>query len=204
MKRKRSDDFRFRISRCLRIAAYLSVVAAALILVSSIASRFGHPSEARITEPEPDRGDVVPERPLKVAFNGPYYGVDIPGTFVLKRREYPGGESGIVEQSYWSEPNLNGRKLAIVIERMPRDGIRALTAYRFRESHTETYSEETLSIDFRPFVLFRKPSPVYELTAFVSSAEYSASISLTSADIPPEKLMDDFSSILTSFKWGVS
>lgn len=158
----------------------------------------------------PSRG-VITSRPItfpdssseggSVVFDGMYFSIGIPSSFALKRHDDSVRDGAILEQAYFSEPDLDSRKIAVTIERIPSGGMSEHTSYRFRSLHPETYRKDILHIANSEREIFVREKSVYEIVGYVEGSEMTAVISLTSAVKTTEELMPDFSRLVNEFRW---
>lgn len=146
------------------------------------------------------REEISVESKVK-EFRGTYFSLSLPESFEEKRNEVSGGNGNILEQVFFSESNVDGRKLAIVVERRPAGGIPELSAVAFRELYPKLYARETISVGSRRVVLFIKDERVYEVTGFFEEDDLAASMSVTSAVLRPEKIKDFFFETMERFRF---
>lgn len=165
---------------------------------------FRGPAVGTVSKKEADisREEIPVEQKVK-EFRGTNFSLLLPESFEEKRDETPDRNSGsILEQAFFSEGDVGGRKLAVVIERRPSGGITELSAVAFRMLHPETYTHETISIEDRRVSLFTKDEVVYEVTGFFEKGSFTASVSVTSAVARPEKIKDFFFETVKGFEFS--
>jgi hypothetical protein len=146
--------------------------------------------------------DVVSVVPM-ATFVGKYYSIRIPSLYEEKSHDILSDEGNLLEQAYHTDHSTHGRTIAVTVERLPQNGLDELTGFRFRTINSDIYVRDDVNTSTKKIPLFKKDTPVYELTGFIVSGKLSASISLTSAVDPPEKIMADFISVAESFQWVV-
>lgn len=163
---------------------------------------FRGPAVGTVSKKEADisREEIPVEKKVK-EFRGTYFSLSLPESFEEKRNEVSGGNGNILEQVFFSESNVDGRKLAIVVERRPTGGILELSAVAFRELYPKLYARETVSIGSRRVILFTKEEIVYEVTGFFEEGDLAASVSVTSAVLRPEKIKDFFFEEVKNFSF---
>lgn len=163
---------------------------------------FRGPAVGTVSKKEADisREEIPVEKKVK-EFRGTYFSLSLPESFEEKRNEVSGGNGNILEQVFFSESNVDGRKLAIVVERRPTGGIPELPAVAFRELYPKLYARETVSIGSRRVILFTKEEIVYEVTGFFEEGDLAASVSVTSAVLRPEKIKDFFFEEVKNFSF---
>ncbi|NTW30298.1 MAG: hypothetical protein HGA33_03400 [Candidatus Moranbacteria bacterium] len=134
-------------------------------------------------------------------FDGSFFSIGIAPSFMLKRHDDSVRDGAILEQTYFSEPDLTGRKIAVTIERLVPGGITESTSYRFRSLNPESYRKDTYRINNVERTIFIGEVPVYEIVGYIEGNEIAAVISLTSATKTVEELMPDFLSLVSEFRW---
>lgn len=165
---------------------------------------FRGPAIGTVSKKEPDvfREEIPIEKKVK-EFRGTSFLFLLPESFEEKRHETFDGNSGnILEQVFFSEGNVDGRKIAVVIERRPAGGIRELSAVAFRMLHPETYAYESMLFGDRRGSLFVKDEAVYEVTGFFEEGDHIASVSITSAVLLPEKIKEFFFEEVKEFEFS--
>ncbi len=163
---------------------------------------FRGPAAGTVSKKEADisREEIPVEKKVK-EFRGTYFSLSLPESFEEKRNEVSGGNGNILEQVFFSESNVDGRKLAVVVERRPTGGIPELSAVAFRGLYPKLYARETVSIGSRRVILFIKDEVVYEVTGFFEEGDLAASVSVTSAVLRPEKIKDFFFEEVKNFSF---
>lgn len=161
------------------------------------------PAMGTITKGEVKYDLADPDLPPAIrTVSGEYFSVTIPETYREKRHEKPKSENtNVFERVFFTEENIDSRKLAVVIENRPSNGVRELSSFAFRELKPEVYERSSYEWNGRRIPTFTKSSVVYEITGYVEGDSVVASISVSSAIDTPEKLIGDFSHIVQSFQW---
>lgn len=166
---------------------------------------FRGPAVGTVVKKEADisREEIPVEQKVK-EFRGTYFSLSLPESFEEKRHEVSDevSEGNIFEQVYFSESNLDGRKLAVVVDRKPPGGLAELSASAFRKLHPEIYTHEVASIGDRRVSIFTKDETVYEITGFFEEHNLAASVSVTSAVLRPEKIKDFFFETMKGFEFS--
>lgn len=162
------------------------------------------PAPGTITQGEVKYDLANPDLPPEIRrVEGKHFSVAIPDTYLEKRHEAPDGvETNVLEQVFLTEESLDSRKLAIVVEKRPPNGIHELSSFALRRLDPKTYEQKSHDLDRKTITIFIKDSVVYEITGYIEKENIVASISLSSAIRTPERLIGDFSDIVGSFRWG--
>lgn len=135
-------------------------------------------------------------------WKGAYCSISLRESYLEKQHEnFDGSRMNILESAVFSDESPSSRKLVVIIEKTPENGLDELSSYAFRTLHPKEYVRGTYGWDEKNIVIFRKESQVYEITGYIEGDGISASISITSAVDVPEELIADFSDIIKSFRW---
>lgn len=189
-KKKKYLLFPFFIFGAVGIAVFL------LDLFRGPAVGVVHKKETHIPSEE-----IPVEEKIK-EFRGTHFSFSIPESFEEKRHEVSEGDSGnVFERLYLSEGNVDGRKVAVVIEQGTPEGVAGISGVAFRKLDPETYSFERVSIGDREASLFTKSEEVYEVTGFFEEGALVASVSVTSAVLRPEEIKEFFFEAMRSFRF---
>lgn len=166
---------------------------------------FHCPAVGRVLEKEADISleEILIEKKVKV-FHGTYFSLSLPESFEEKRHTVSDDsfEGNILEQVFFSEGNVDGRKIAVVVERRPTGGIREISAVAFRTLHPDTYAREEMLVGEWHTSLFTKGDAVYEVTGFFEKGDYIVSVSVTSAVMRPEKIKEFFFETVKNFEFS--
>ncbi len=132
-----------------------------------------------------------------------YFKITLPETYEDKARETNAASGTTLrEQAYFSDPTGNLRKVAVTIDEAPGISPSQLTSYTLRKSHPETYREKTMTWHDQEIIAFEKIDSVYEIVAYLPYEQrFVASVAIVSAYETPEKLIGDFSEMLSLFEW---
>lgn len=132
-----------------------------------------------------------------------YFKITLPETYEDKARETSAAPGTTLrEQAYFTDPTGNLRKVAVTIDEAPGISPLQLTSYTLRKSHPETYREKTMTWHDQEIIAFEKIDSVYEIVAYLPYEQrFVASVAIVSAYETPEKLIGDFSEMLSLFEW---
>ncbi|NTW13691.1 MAG: hypothetical protein HGA31_01530 [Candidatus Moranbacteria bacterium] len=144
--------------------------------------------------------DAMPIVPI-ATYAGKHYSIRIPSSYEEKSHDIFNDRGNLLEQAYHTDHSTHGRTIAVTVERLPQNGLEELTGFRYRTINPDTYVRDVVNTSAMRLPVFKKNTPVFELTGFIVSGTLSASISLTSAVDETEKLMADFISVSESFQW---
>lgn len=142
-----------------------------------------------------------PEAPPAIrTFSGRYFSLTVPNSYQEKIHETP-DNGNVLERVFFSEEDVSSRKIAIVAEKRPENGLHELTAYVFRDTTTDQYEKRTIhQSDGTGVPIFLKKDPVYEITGFLEQGDAIISISLSSAIRTTDSLMADFLDVLSALR----
>lgn len=132
-------------------------------------------------------------------FGGTHFSFSYPGTYAEKSHSLP--TSGPIKEAlFLSAADLEGRKIALVVEERKGGGLDASPSFQMRANDPKTYERSSLKQEGLDIVLFTKNSPVFEQTAFFQKNDLVASIAVTSP-LRLDALLGDLDDIFQDFEW---
>lgn len=148
------------------------------------------------TPPEPS---VDQKKEETKTYNGKYVTFSYPDGFTEKTFDTP-VKDPMVERLFLARSDVEGEKIALVVQALSGSPLTEYSAYRLREMRSDEYSEEKIRKDGLNITLFSKTTPVHEVGAFFEQAGMAVSL-VVSSPTSIEGLRDALMTIVESLRW---
>lgn len=136
---------------------------------------------------------------LTKTYQGKYLTFSYPGDY-QELTHITSKEKPIRENIFLSATDLEGQKIAVVVEERETGNFEESPSFQMRLLKPKEYKKELISEDGFTGFLFSKNTQVFEETAFVRKENFIISVSLSSA-MTIEGLNKTFMDILRSLEW---
>lgn len=131
-------------------------------------------------------------------FVGKYVSFSYPGAYVEKMHDFP-IKGPVKESIFLSVADIEGRKIAIVVEEREGGDFEASPSFQMRLDTPKEYDQEPVSVSGRSGFLFKKNSQVFERTFFFHDKDFVVSVSSTSP-FSAEDLERDLFAVIGSLR----
>jgi hypothetical protein len=154
-------------------------------------------SDIRI-ETKESSADIVKNKEPKL-YQGKYLTFSYPGDY-QELTHTISEEKPIRENIFLSATDLEGQKIAVVVEERETGNFEESPSFQMRLLKPKEYKKESISENGWTGFVFKKNTQVFEETAFVSKGNFIISVSLSSA-MTIEGLNKALIDILRSLEW---
>lgn len=139
----------------------------------------GQKSIGTITTPLPAETDPTVTLPRLTLYQGKYFTFAYPNDFA-SRLDGQAVNFPMLERALLSRSDVEGQKIAVVVQDTTGYSLEEYGSYRLREMDTEAYTKEKIDIQGQSYTLFMKDSTVFEAGAFWMLGNQVMSIVLSS------------------------
>lgn len=150
-----------------------------------------------ITTPLPET-DTTPVIPNLTLYQGKYFTFAYPDDFE-SRLDGQAVNFPLLERTLLSRNDIEGQKIAVVVQDTAGYSLDEYASYRLREMDTEAYTKEKVEIQGQNYTVFTKDSAVFEAGAFWMIGNRVMSIVLSSP-IQATGLRSELLTLLESLK----
>ena len=162
------------------------------------------PSSGQIHAPKAIKEQNLIDSPVIYGlFDGNFFSFHYPQKYVMKDRSKDSPIAGrVLESAFFSQAEINSRKIAVTVEKMDSANMEDSSGYNFREKNPKVYALEKNVLGDMGGVIFKSSSDnLYEKAFFIPRKGYLAII-VFSTPVPAE---DDFQietdDIIKSIQW---
>lgn len=148
--------------------------------------------------PPPQKTEMSPPQEKK-RYEGKYISFLYPASFASKSFDIPLKEP-LLERLYLSKSDIEGQKIALVVQDNTGSRLEEFSSYRMRELDPTVYTKEKIQKNGLSITLFSKKTIVFEVGAYFIHDEKAASL-VISSPIRFEGLREELLDILSTVQW---